>query len=75
MYLFAYNAGITLIFFIFYLRVCVIFFKIFFFCFNARIATIQQRFLCKYNTKGQQQRQKLNIHNIMLENELIKYDL
>lgn len=55
--LFAHNSGITLIFFFFiFLFACV-----FVFAYNARIATTQQRFLCKYNTKGQQQQQKLNI--------------
>lgn len=57
--LFAYNSGITLIFFFIFLFACV--FVFFVFAYNARIATTQQRFLCKYNTKGQQQQQKLNI--------------
>lgn len=57
--LFAYNSGITLIFF-FHFFVCMCF-CFFVFAYNARVATTQQRFLCKYNTKGQQQQQKLNI--------------
>lgn len=57
--LFAYNSVITLIFFFSFF--CLHVFLFFVFAYNARIATTQQRFLCKYNTKGQQQQQKLNI--------------
>lgn len=49
---------LTLIFFSFF---CLHVFLFFAFAYNARIATTQQRLLCKYNTKGQQQQQKPNI--------------